>query len=180
MNVPNALSGLRIALVPLFAWLYARGSELAAFGVVLVAGATDWLDGWLARKLGQVSELGKVLDPVADRVAVVAGGIVLVMRDAIWAPVAVAILLRELAVSVGFFVLQARGYPRIEVSRIGKVATSVIFFGLAAGAAGSAFTNLGQELKIVSTFVLVVGTAIYWLAGGLYMKEARRMTPVRN
>src|SRR5512133_3165237 len=116
LTVPNALSALRIALIPVFVALIldhdTTTAGLIMFGCVV---ATDWVDGTIARRTGQVSELGKVLDPVADRLAIAAGLIALVVRGAfpLWA--ALLILVRDLAVVVVGVLLLVTRKVRIEV-----------------------------------------------------------------
>jgi cardiolipin synthase len=127
LTIPNAISFLRIATIPVFVVLivneHTTKAGLILFGVVA---ATDWVDGVLARATGQVSELGKVLDPLADRLAIAAGLIALVVRGAfpLWA--ALLVLVRDLAVLLAGIVLLRRRGIRIDVRPLGKVAT----FGL--------------------------------------------------
>ena len=113
-------------------------------GLVLfvIVVATDWVDGALARATGQVSDLGKILDPVADRLAIAAGLIALVIADAfpLWA--ALLILIRDVAVLIAGLVLLSKRRTRIDVRSIGKVAT----FALMASIACIAWGNLGYPL----------------------------------
>lgn len=140
LTLPNALSAARIALIPVFVWLIVDRDTtfggLILFGVVL---STDWIDGAIARATGQVTELGKLLDPVSDRLAIAAGLIALIVRDAfpLWA--ALPILVRDAAILVaGLALLSVRG-ARIEVRYLGKVAT----FGLMMAIGCIAWGNLG-------------------------------------
>src|SRR5439155_14132999 len=124
LTVPNALSFLRILLIPVFCWLIVhRGTEAAGILVFSGVAATDWVDGYVARRTGRVSELGKVLDPVADRLAIAAGLIALVARGAfpVWA--AATIIVRDVAVLAVGAALLARRQLRVDVRLIGKVAT---------------------------------------------------------
>ena len=124
LTIPNLISLLRIALIPVFFALIVD-HDTTQLGLVLfvVVVATDWVDGAIARATGQVSELGKILDPVADRLAIAAGLIALVVRDAfpLWA--ALLILVRDVAVLLAGLVLLSRRRVRIDVRYIGKVAT---------------------------------------------------------
>jgi len=127
LTVPNLISFLRIATIPLFfALIVDEDTTRSGLIVFAVVAATDWVDGVVARATGQVSELGKVLDPVADRLAISAGLIALVIRGAfpLWA--ALPIVVRDVAIlGAGIVLLIARDV-RIEVRYLGKVAT----FGL--------------------------------------------------
>src|SRR6476619_6843564 len=122
LTVPNAISALRIALIPVFVALildeHTTTAGLIMFGVVI---ATDWVDGTIARRTGQVTELGKVLDPVADRLSIAAGIIALVIRGIfpLWA--AVAILARDVVVLLAGSYVLSRAHVRLDVRWIGKV-----------------------------------------------------------
>ncbi|MGH2589234.1 MAG: CDP-alcohol phosphatidyltransferase family protein, partial [Actinomycetota bacterium] len=124
LTIPNAISFARIALIPVFVVLIVdRDTTFSGLILFVVVVASDWIDGAIARATGQVSELGKVLDPVADRLAIAAGLIALVARGAfpLWA--ALLILVRDaLILLVGLFLLSALR-ARIDVRYIGKVAT---------------------------------------------------------
>ncbi len=130
MNVPNALSLLRIALIPCFVVLFYLPfpwTHLAAGAVVGLAAVTDWMDGYLARRLGQMSKLGAFLDPVADKLIVAAVLVVLLQRDpriAVALPVAV-IIGREIAISaLREWMAELGARQRVAVSFVGKAKTT--------------------------------------------------------
>ena len=174
-TVPNVLSLARIALVPAFvALIVHRGTEaegLLLFGVVA---STDWIDGYLARRTGQVTDLGKLLDPLADRLAIAAALAAVVIRDAfpLWA--AVAIVARDAVVLVaGAIVLSRRGI-RIDVRRSGKAATFLLMLGVpfvAWGAFGLPFAWLCTAVGWSSYAVGI--TLSYWTTWR-YAGDARR------
>ncbi len=122
-TLPNALSVARIMLTPAFVWLIVDRDTtftgLLLFGIVV---STDWLDGYIARRTGQVSEVGKMLDPTADRLAIAAGLVALVVRGAfpLWA--ALLILVRDVAILIAGVTLLVTRKVRIEVRVVGKVA----------------------------------------------------------
>src|SRR5829696_6275814 len=124
LTIPNAISALRIALIPVFVWLILHPDTATAglvlFGVVV---ATDWVDGTIARRTGQVTELGKVLDPVADRLSIAAGIIALTVADLfpVWA--AIAIIGRDVIVLIAGAYVLSRYRVRLDVRWIGKIAT---------------------------------------------------------
>ena len=172
------ISGVRIALIPIFAWLLATGTQDGlAFVLAVVIGSSDWFDGFLARRMGQVSRLGKLLDPVADRLAIVALLLALTFRGIVALPITAAILLRELIVTVGFSISEAKGYPRLRVNRVGKVATGLLFCGM-----GFAVASLvvAPELRAfslrTSTVLLVAGAVLYWVALWMYGVALLRLT----
>jgi cardiolipin synthase len=129
VTVPNVISAARLLCVPVFLWLLFGRDDRAAAAVLLAGlGATDWVDGYVARHFGQVSTLGKVLDPTADRVLLVVG-LTAILADGS-APPAVAwmALGRELVVSAVALTLAGLGARRIDVTWVGKAGT----FGLMA------------------------------------------------
>jgi len=126
-TVPNFISLLRVLLLGLFCWLLiGPDRRIAATVVLMVVGITDFLDGYLARRFHQVSTLGKVLDPVADRLVLVTGVLAITVYGAVPIWLAVVVLGRELLVSVAVVALAALGARRIDVVWAGKAGT----FGL--------------------------------------------------
>ncbi len=175
LTVPNAISALRIALIPVFVALIVDEQTppagLVMFGCVV---ATDWVDGTIARRTGQVSELGKVLDPVADRLAIAAGIIALAVRGVfpVWA--AAAILVRDVAVlAVGLFLLSRR-HVRIEVRWIGKIATFSLMVAVPAIAWGALDLPLAAAATAVGWVSFAVGIVEYYVAAAVYARDARR------
>lgn len=174
-TIPNLITFTRIALIPLFAWAFLTGDkDPFALGLLVVIGSTDWVDGFVARRIGQVSRLGKLIDPVADRMAIVVVLLALVFRDAVAFPIAAVLLLRDLIVSIVFPVLEARGFPRIPVNWTGKTATAFIFTGMAFAAA-SVLEQVRDLAQPASAALLVVGAVLYWVAGYFYFREIRRL-----
>lgn len=132
-NLPNLLTWLRIALIPVFVGLFylPEGSlapqtvNVTATVVFAVAALTDWLDGYLARSLGQTSNFGAFLDPVADKLMVTAALVLLVELGRLPAPVALVIIGREIAISALREWMARLGQSRsVAVSFIGKVKTT--------------------------------------------------------
>jgi cardiolipin synthase len=169
------LSFARILLIPVFVALIVHRpttfSGLVVFGAVV---ATDWVDGAIARRTRQVSELGKLLDPIADRLAIAAGLVALVVRGAfpLWA--ASLILVRDAAILLAGIVLLVIHRPRIEVRFVGKAAT----FGLMVAVPLVAWGTLGYWLPHAALAVGWVSFAIaiveYYVAAALYLGDARR------
>ncbi len=162
-------------LIPVFGWAFLTGDKDGfALSLLVVIGCTDWVDGYVARRTGQISKLGKLLDPVADRMAIVVVLLALVFRDVVALPVAAALLLRDLIVSIVFPILEAKGFPRLSVNRTGKWATAFIFAGMAFAAA-SVLQSVRNFAGPASNALLIVGAVLYWTAGLLYIKEIRRV-----
>jgi cardiolipin synthase (CMP-forming) len=175
LTIPNVISFLRIALIPVFVALIVdpdtRRAGLVLFVVVV---ATDWVDGALARATGQVSDLGKVLDPVADRLAIAAGLIALVVADAfpLWA--ALLILVRDVTVLIAGLVLLSKRRARIEVRHLGKVATFSLMAAIACIAWGSLGYPLAPAALACGWAFYAVGIVEYYVATVLYVGDLRR------
>ena len=132
-TIPNLISLVRLACVPVFLWLlWAKDEPIAAALLLAVLGATDWVDGYIARHFDQGSELGKILDPTADRVMLVAAAVALLVEDL---PVAVDIviwivLFREVLVGAATILLALAGARRIDVVWAGKAGTLAVMIAL--------------------------------------------------
>ncbi len=165
-TVPNLLSLIRILAIPVFVALLlhraTEGAGLVLLGAIL---ATDWVDGYIARRTQQVSNLGKMLDPLADRLAIAAGLIALVVRHAfpLWA--ALLILVRDGVVLLAVAILAAGPKIRIDVRWIGKSAT----FGLMTAIPWIAWGNFGLWLHELAR---PAGWIVFWPAIALYYGAA--------
>jgi cardiolipin synthase len=175
LTLPNVLSAIRIALIPVFVVLIVH-EDTSTAGLLLFAivVATDWVDGWLARRTGQVSELGKVLDPVADRLAIVAGLIAFAVRGVFpwWA--ASLIVVRDAAILLAGAVVLWQRRVRIDVRWIGKMAT----FALMCAIPWISWGNLGLPLAaaalVCGWVAFAVGIVEYYVAAAIYAGDLRR------
>jgi cardiolipin synthase len=175
LTLPNAVTSLRLACIPLFVWLLFGAHEQAAAAWLLGAlGATDWVDGTLARRLGQVSTVGKVLDPVADRLLVATAVVSVLVAGA--APVwfGVATVLREVVVSGAVLVLAALGAERIDVLKIGKAATFGLMFSYPAFLLGHGPAPWQAWIRGLAWVTGGVGLCLAWVAAGAYIPRGRR------
>jgi len=128
LTVPNAISVLRLLCIPLFLWLlFGVDERTAAFLLLGLLGATDWVDGWIARRYHQESELGKILDPVADRVVLITAAVALTADGVVPLWVGVAVLAREAAISIATLAVAAAGARRIDVQWVGKAGAFFLF-----------------------------------------------------
>jgi cardiolipin synthase len=175
LTVPNAISAARIASIPVFVALI-LDHDTTTPGLILFAivVATDWIDGTIARRTGQVSDLGKVLDPVADRLAIAAGLIGLVLRGIfpLWA--AAAILVRDLTVLVGGAVALFRRGIRLEVRWIGKLATFSLMAAIPMVSWGSLGLPLAAAATVCGWAAYSVGIVEYYVAAFAYLGDIRR------
>ena len=175
LTVPNLISSIRILLIPVFTYLIVhRPTTLGGVALFAFVLATDWVDGVLARRTGQVSDLGKILDPVADRLAIAAGLTALVIRGAfpLWA--ALLILVRDAIILIAGASLLAARRIRLDVRFIGKSAT----FCLMGAIPSISWAHLGYPPS--SAFLVIgwacfgVGIVEYYLATGVYAVDIRR------
>ncbi len=150
LTVPNLISALRLAGVPVFLWLLFAGDDRwAAAWLWGAIGATDWVDGWWARKFDAVSELGKLLDPVTDRVVLIVGIVAVGLDGAVpWWMVALT-LAREVVVAVAGLALQALGARRIDVTWWGKCATFGLYFSFPFLLAGAADVGVADWFRVL-------------------------------
>jgi len=174
-TVPNLISALRLGCVPLFLYLLLGAGQRREAALLLAAlGATDWVDGYIARRWDQVSTLGKVLDPVADRVVLLVGVVAILIDGAAPLWVGVATLGREALISIGTVVVALLGGRRLDVSQLGKAGTFLTYFAYPLFLAGDA--GLGSRLAWRTgawTFVLP-GIALSWWSLATYVPAARR------
>ncbi len=130
-TIPNLISVLRLAAVPWFLWLLLHDDRPIAAGILLaVLGATDWVDGYIARRFDQGSKFGQIIDPVADRVLLIAGAVALLIDGRVPYWVGIVVLAREALISVATVSLAALGARRIDVQWVGKAGTLALMFAL--------------------------------------------------
>lgn len=174
LTVANLVTILRLGCVPLFLWvLFGRDDPWAAAWLLGALGATDWVDGYLARRLDQVSELGKVLDPVADRVLLVVGGGAVLLHGSVPLVVAAVVLLREALVSAGTLGLALAGARRIDVRWVGKAGTFALMFAFPLFLGSDAGRSTDAALRAAAWAFAVVGVVLAWAAAVAYVPEAR-------
>lgn len=126
-NVPNALSVLRMALIPVFMTLYLLGLDEWAFGVLLVSGLSDCVDGYLARRLNQITDCGKLLDPLSDKLTQVAVVVCLSVRYRELLPLTVLCFVKELCQGIGGVILLRKNTAVRGSMWFGKVSTVVFY-----------------------------------------------------
>jgi len=175
-TVPNALSALRLLGVPLFLWLILGPEEdLWALAVLMVSGVTDFLDGWLARKLDQQSVVGQILDPVADRLYILAVVVGLAMRDVIPWWMAISLPLRDLLMWGLVPLLRTRGYSALPVHFLGKAATFNLLYAFPLLLLGDGDGTVATLAEVFGWAFAIWGIGLYWWAGVLYAWQVRRL-----
>lgn len=176
LTVPNMLSALRLLGVPLFLWLIlVPEADWWAIVVLAIAGFTDWLDGYLARKWHQISRVGQLLDPIADRLYILATLIGLLLRGIVPLWFVLLLVSRDLIMSVVLAVLKRRGVTGLPVHFLGKAATFCLLYAFPLLLLGDGTGWLADTAKIVGWAFAVWGTALYWWAAVLYLGQARRI-----
>lgn len=178
LTVPNVLSLLRLVLVPVFAWFILSGLDGLALAVLAVSGVTDYLDGALARRWGQVSRVGQLLDPFADRLYVLSTLLGLGWREVIpWWLVAL-IVGRDVLLSLTLPVLARHGYGPPPVHFLGKAATLNLLYAFPLLLLADGDTLVAHIAEPIAWAFAWWGTALYWWAGWLYVRQVRRMISV--
>jgi CDP-diacylglycerol--glycerol-3-phosphate 3-phosphatidyltransferase len=178
LTIPNALSLARIAVLPLVLLDLLDDRFGRALVLLLLIGASDWFDGYLARVLDQRTRLGAVLDPIGDRAVFVVVGVGLVLADLLPLWVLVVLLARELAVLVVGLVLLLAGRSIPETSRLGKVATSGLMLSITGLLAAAAFGDGAADplgwLQVIAWGGLAINLTLTYLATLGYARAALR------
>ncbi len=174
-TVPNALSLLRLLLIPVFVVLILAEEYAAAVLALAVSSVTDFADGFIARRFGQVTRLGQLLDPAADRLFILS-----TLLGIAWARVVpwwfVAVILAREVLLVGVGLLLARsGYGPLPVHHLGKVATFCLLFGFPMLLLGAAFPTVSPVATPIGWGAAVWGAWLYWWAGAAYAHQAVRL-----
>ena len=178
MTWPNVVTILRLALLPVFLWLlFSTDHRAIAAWLLAFLGATDWIDGFLARRLHQVSKVGKILDPVADRLLVVVGLVAVAAAAGVPWWFALCTLAREILVSLLTLVLAALGAARIDVLWWGKVSifalmTTFPLFLLTTNPHHAALVPWQHAARDACWVLGLAGLALSWVVLVGYVKPA--------
>lgn len=177
-TVPNALSFLRLLGVPLFLWLILQDDPTAdywAVALLMVSGFTDYLDGVLARRLHQISRLGQLLDPLADRLYIIATLLGLALRDIVPWWLVIALLARDVVLAGTLPILRRLGYGPLPVHFLGKAATFNLLYAFPLLLLGDGAGTLALVARVVGWAFAIWGSALYWWAGLLYLWQVRQL-----
>lgn len=175
LTVPNVLSFIRLLGIPAFCWLILVGQDVAAVSLLVVFGVTDWFDGYLARRLKQRSPLGAKLDPVADRLYILAAVIVLVLRGIVPWWFLVILLARDVVLALLVPALRKHGIVALPVNLTGKAATMALLMAFPLILIGHE-SSLGWAWAHWSGWTLGwIGAVLYWAACALYIGATVRL-----
>lgn len=175
LTIPNVISVVRLLCIPWFVYLlFGRDQRADAAILLAVLGATDWIDGYIARRWNQVSTLGKILDPVADRLLLIVGIVAIVIDGSVPTIVAVLALLREGLVAGATLLLAALGAKRIDVTWWGKAGTFGLMFAFPLFLAGNSDLFWADEAEVAAWICAVPGIVLGMVALALYVPMARK------
>jgi len=174
-SVPNMLSILRLFLVPVFLWLLIADQFLIAFLVLMFASFTDWLDGFIARKFNQITSLGKILDPSADRLFILATLIGLTVSEIIPAWLAIVIVARDVLLLIGYPISASHGYGPLPVHFLGKAATFALLYALPLLLLADVWPSAEAVILPLAWGFAYWGIALYWVAGFVYLAQLRQL-----
>jgi cardiolipin synthase (CMP-forming) len=176
-TLPNVLSGVRLLTIPLFAWLalVPQQDGLAAL-VLALGGATDFLDGMLARRWNQVTRLGQLLDPIADRLSTVTVLVVFLIRGVVPLWFVALLVLRDAVLTVEMGRLKSRGITGLPVNFIGKAATFNLMISFPLLLWGAEPQAVIEELARIAGWAFALwGTGLYLYSGALYIRQTREV-----
>lgn len=175
LTIPNLISFARLLGVPLFLYLVLASKQDGwAVLVLALGGTTDWVDGYVARRLGQVSRLGELLDPLADRLYILATLIAFTIRGVVPWWFTGALLLREVLLGVCLLVLRRYGYGPFPVHYLGKTATFILLFAFPVLLLAKASAAAAPVAGPVGWALALWGLVLYWAAGVLYVMQTVR------
>jgi cardiolipin synthase len=174
VTIPNVITLVRLACIPVFLWLlFGRDDVVAAAWLLAALGSTDWVDGYIARRFNQVSDLGKVLDPTADRLLfiVCVGGIIVYGAVPLW--FGLAVVAREVLLGGTLAVLTLFGMKRFDVTYAGKLGTALLMLGFPLLLVGTADVRAADLWRFIGWGFGLAGLTVSWYAAITYIPTIR-------
>ena len=175
LTVPNVLSFLRLLMVPVFFVFIVVGNEVGALILLVISTVTDFIDGQIARRFNQITRLGQLLDPAADRLLILAALLGLAIAQVLPWWFVIAVICRDLMLIVLGIVLANHGYGPLPVHHLGKFATFCLFASLPILMVGEAFPAVQAVTSPIGWAAALWGGFLYWWAGILYLLETVRL-----
>jgi cardiolipin synthase len=170
------ISFVRLVGVPLFLYLFlVARADVAAIVVLAIGGTSDWVDGWIARRLHQVSRLGELLDPLADRLYILATLLAFTAREVVPWQFTAALLARELLLLGSLGVLRRYGYGPPPVHYVGKTATFLLLAAFPLLLLAAAADRVATAAGAIGWGLAWWGLVLYWVAGAMYVVQASRL-----
>ena len=175
-TIPNAFTLARLLCLPLFLYvLFDLENRAAAAWLLGGLGATDWVDGYLARRLGQVSEFGKIFDPTVDRLLFLVAVTAIVIDGSMPVWFAVAVLAREVLVGLMMAIATlVYKMPRIDVTYWGKLATFLLMFAVPGFLMGNSTITGAAAFEVAAWILGIPGLVLSWWTGIAYIPQVRR------
>jgi len=175
VTLPNLITLVRLSCLPVFLWLlFAEDNRAAAAWLLAALGATDWVDGYIARHWHQVSDVGKVFDPVADRLLFFVAGVGILIDGSVPVWFAVVVLVRETLVGGTTLVLAALGARRIDVTWFGKAGTFLLMVAFPLFLASHSTLGWADLAGVLAWVAGIPGLALSLYAAVLYVPLARQ------
>ena len=172
--MPNLITVVRLGCIPWFLWLLvSQENRMVAAFLLGALGATDWVDGWVARRFNQISEVGKILDPTADRILLVVAIVAIVADGSIPTWFAVAVLVREVLIGLVALALLVVGVRRIDVTWWGKTGTFALLWAVPCFLAGQSTVMAAWAFEVAAWAFGLPGLVISWIAAWGYVPVAR-------
>jgi len=173
LNIPNSISFVRLLLIPVFVWLALTNNLAQACVTIFVASFTDWLDGYAARKLNQFTRLGQLLDPISDRLYIVALLFVIYYLELAQIIILVFILLREFILTGLMIYLKTRGITGLPVHYLGKMGAFCLLIGLPGLIFAEAFKETAFIWLTIGWSFLIWGLFLYAFSAYKYFEHAK-------
>lgn len=173
LTVPNLISFLRICSIPYLAWLITKNHMILALIVLAISAFSDCIDGYIARRWNQVSKLGQILDPIADRLLIIFSTIALAIAKIIpwWA--LVLVVLRDVIMAALVVLLAQHDYGPLPVNFVGKAGTALIMLAIVSLMIVYAVSTEAMFVLYAAAIACGVwGVVLYWYAGLLYYRQA--------
>jgi cardiolipin synthase (CMP-forming) len=181
LTIPNVISIIRLAGVPLFLWLIlVPEADGWALAVLFVSGVSDYADGYLARRLHQTSKVGEILDPVADRLYILSTVVGMAARGIVPWWVAVILPARDAFLWCLVPFLRTRGYSSLPVYFLGKAATASLLYAFPLLLLGDGDGSPALLAKVFGWAFALWGIGLYWWAGLLYAWQVRTLLADRD
>jgi cardiolipin synthase len=175
LTIPNAISVVRLCCIPLFLWLlFGQDDRHAAAWLLAVLGATDWVDGYIARRWNQVSTVGKVLDPTADRLLLGVGVVAILVDGSVPLAIGILTIVREVSVAIAVLVLAAMGARRIDVTWSGKSGTFGQMVAYPLFLVSHADVGWADTARVIAWIVIVPSLVFAYKAMAEYVPLARQ------
>ena len=180
LTIPNVLSFTRLVMVPVFAVLILLKYDLAAVVVLMVSGYTDYLDGLLARRWGQVTRIGQLLDPLADRLYILTTLLGLAYRDIVPWWLVFLLIARDAVLAVSLLGLTSAERQPLEVNFLGKAATAALLYAFPLLLLGHADNTAGDVAQPIGWAFAWWGTGLYWWSGIIYLRQVAAVRARRS